>query len=738
MPKPTNTLLRVVVPIVLGIVGLGVAWSVTRNTTPPTAPPSTTPATPPSTTNAATSTPATGTSPAPAPGSPSSGAPPVLPPVPTAAVGVTGLRARAWPSDPLGTNFGAIGSSDPAGTDLMKIEFSPAGAGISSIVLARHFTDLQNQVPIEVQRSVEPAGGASLVPMAALGLYVNDSFVNLVSGTEGPVWRRAAQDSVGDFEAVIVNDKDEEVVRIRRRYTLAANSYLLDLVQSATNLTAAPLKLRWLQLGAIDLPPESSNYGGDKRRARFGYLHNATADPSRRIVLSSEFLQDHAEVLGTNKTGSYEPSVKLWPNDKSVSAQYELAWTALTNRYFAVALHRAGDATTQTLPLSNFATIDRVVLVQPPPAGTTDPIPTLGLRLATADMLVAPGQSADLGLGLYAGPLSRPDLRADPKTKTLGLDGLVVYNFGGPCGFITFDWLTGLLFWLLHTLHDYITRDWALSIMLLVVVVRTILHPLTKWSQIRMQRFGKQMQAMGPKQKLVQERYKDDRKKLQEEMAKVWREEGVSPLGALGCLPMFLMTPIWIALYATLYFAFELRHQPAFYGLFQKLSNNSWHFLGDLSEPDRLWFFNKTLVTVPMLGAVSSINILPLILGVVFFIHQKYMTPPTTATLTPEQETQQKIIKVMTVVMFPVFMYNAPSGLSLYFITNSVLGIIENKYIRAHIDEHDLLNVDKHKAKKTAGGGGFMDRLQKMAQERAKLMEQAKAGKGKGGELKRK
>lgn len=720
MPKPKNTLLRVVVPIVLGLAGLGVAWSVMRNTTPPV-----TPTTTPTTTPA---TPAPSAAPTPAPVAAAKAA--AQPDVATSPVTIAGLKAKAWPGDALAADFASLGSADPAGASAMKIEFSPAGAGVRSILLARHFTDLQNLAPVEVQRSIEPAEGASLVPLAALGLYVNDAFVSLVSSAQGPVWRQTDAAKPGEFEAYIVNDKGENVVRVGRRYTLAANSYSLDLAQTATNLTSAPLKLRWLQLGPIDLPPESSNYGGDKRRVRFGYLHNATADPSRRIVLSNEFLQDHAAVLGSNKAGNYEPSVKLWPNEKSTSSQYDLVWTSLTSRYFSVALHRAGDATTQTLPLPNYATIDRLVLVQPPLPGQSDPIPTLGLRLGSADLLVSPGQSADLSLGLYAGPLSRPDLRDNPQTKALGLDGLVVYNFGGPCGFITFDWLTGLLFWLLHSLHDYITRDWALSIMLLVVVVRTVLHPLTKWSQIRMQRFGKQMQAMGPKQKLVQERYKDDRKKLQEEMAKVWREEGVSPLGALGCLPMFLMTPIWIALYATLYFAFELRHQPAFYGLFQKLSNNTWHFLGDLSEPDRLYFFNKTLVTVPLLGAVTSINILPLILGVVFFIHQKYMTPPTTATLTPEQETQQKIIKVMTVVMFPVFMYNAPSGLSLYFITNSLLGIIENKYIRAHIDEHDLLNVDKHKAKKAAGGG-FMDRLQKMAQERAKLMEQAKAGQGK-------
>ena len=76
-------------------------------------------------------------------------------------------------------------------------------------------------------------------------------------------------------------------------------------------------------------------------------------------------------------------------------------------------------------------------------------------------------------------------------------------------------------------------------------------------------------------------------------------------------------------------------------------------------------------------------------------MQQKYLTPPPSGNMTPEQLTQQKMMKVMMVVMFPVLMYNAPSGLSLYFITNSTLGILESRYIRAHIDKKDLESTDK-------------------------------------------
>jgi len=159
-------------------------------------------------------------------------------------------------------------------------------------------------------------------------------------------------------------------------------------------------------------------------------------------------------------------------------------------------------------------------------------------------------------------------------------------------------------------------------------------------------------------------------------------------LKMLGCMTLFLQTPIWIALWAMLYLAFDLRQQPAFYGVFQLFNN--WSFLGDLSNPDRFIELGSGF-TIPLVGwHVTAVNLMPILLGVVFFIQQKYMTPPTTTTMTPEQEQQQKIMKVMTVVMFPLMMYPSPSGLTLYMFTSSCIGILESKYIRAHIKELEL------------------------------------------------
>ena len=156
----------------------------------------------------------------------------------------------------------------------------------------------------------------------------------------------------------------------------------------------------------------------------------------------------------------------------------------------------------------------------------------------------------------------------------------------------------------------------------------------------------------------------------------------MNPLGCGGAmLPMFLQMPIWIALYAVLFFAFELRQEWAFYGFFQMF--DGWAFMGDLSAPDNfidfgvsydLWFFD-----------FSGINLLPLLMGLVFYFQQKYMTPPPSANMSEDQLRQQKMMKIMMLVLFPLMLYGAPSGLTLYILTSSIIGTLESRYIRGHI-----------------------------------------------------
>ncbi len=665
---------------------------------------------------------------------------------PTANPALVGLKARTFeaPAD----SPASLGSLDPGGSIKLRAEFSIRDAGVTSLRLADGFTTadaehaaaagdpVTTEDHVEVQ-SVLRHGDLYLTPLAASSITLDNQTVYLDFAPLGStVWKETAP---GTFEARIANDQDQDVARVIRAYTLDPDSHNLYLSQRVENLTPAPFTAQLVTIGPTDQPKDTLGYGGDKRRVRFGYLASPAIDPHRNVVSADDYLLPRKSTFGAiNKaTGIYPPVETVWPNAASTEKQRELVWLGVTSRYFAAILHKdlpnAVDLSNPKAPAINrvFDDVVRVerVLINKPEAkagmfGGTKQVndPLMALSVTAAPMTVPANGANSQNWGLYVGPLLPRAIKAEPESAALGLDEIVVYNFGGPCSFCTFTWLTGPLRNLLKFLHS-ITFDWALSIILLVVCVRTLLHPITRWSQIKMQRFGKQMQGMAPKQKKIQERYKDDAVKMREEMGKLWREEGVSPAGFLGCLPMFLQSPVWIALYATLYFTYDLRHEPAFFGIFQTLTNNAWHFMGDLSEPDRAISFGATGFALPLMGTIKSLNIMPLALGAVFYVHQKYLTPPTGAAMTPEQESQQKMMRLISVFMFPVLMYNAPCGLSLYFITNSTLAIFETRWIRAHMDKHNMLDPEhlKRNTKAAPKPGSWRHRLA------VKLEEQQRA-----------
>jgi YidC/Oxa1 family membrane protein insertase len=605
-------------------------------------------------------------------------------------VAPTGLRARVVERT---GDFARLGSIDPDGPWRFEVAFTPYGAGVESIVFSDYFENVDKQVNYAVQER-KSAGGVAVVSLAAVGVDLSIAgqpgvFIDLrqPAMSTGAIWRELAP---GRFEATIEDAEGAPVARIHKAYTLTEGSFEIGVEQRFENLTNLPIRLTWYQYGPVDLPPETSGIPMDTRRFRFGYVLPPSRDPGQYVYADNDLLSLTA--LVKRERLNTEP---IWPRESDLRAQRDVSWIAMSSRYFAFVVHPpldaqqiglGGAAVDKTLDLAE--RVDRVVIGR-----TGDPNQSVVLQMTSAPIDVAPGASVDLSFGAFAGPESKPIMRSEPIANALNLQEMVVYNIGGMCAPCTFQWLAAPLLWFLRIAHNYLVFDWALAIILLVLVVRTILHPITRRSQIAMARFGKQMQGLAPKQKKLQEKYKDDPKRLQQEMAKLMKEEGVNFTGALGCLPMFLQTPVWIALYAMLYFAFELRHQPAFFGVFQTLTNGNWTFLADLSAPDHFIEFGRGYM-VPLLsgflGPVTGINILPLVLGVVFFIQQKYLTPPTAATMTPEQQAQQRIIKVMMVIMFPLFVFNAPSGLTLYFVTNSTLGILESRWIRAHINTLDL------------------------------------------------
>jgi YidC/Oxa1 family membrane protein insertase len=200
---------------------------------------------------------------------------------------------------------------------------------------------------------------------------------------------------------------------------------------------------------------------------------------------------------------------------------------------------------------------------------------------------------------------------------------------------LTFEFLASPMLALLRWLYSFV-GNYGVAIILLTVIVRLVLFPLTYKGMVSMKR----MQKLQPKIAAMKERHKNDKERQNKEMMEMYRRYKMNPLG--GCLPIILQIPIFFALYSALLGAIELRHTPFVL------------WITDLSAHDGLY-------------------IGPLLMGATMFAQQK-LTP---SSLDPMQA---KVMLWMPVV-FTAFMFNFPSGLVLYWFTSNLLSIAQQMII---------------------------------------------------------
>lgn len=619
-----------------------------------------------------------------------------------------------------------LGALDDIETWQMEILFTQTGAGISSIQFSNIFETVDGKLAWKKYRqdggTVPPLDELYLLTnerllqdgvkpvLGAFQLNINDQPLPLHSASDWEL-TQTTENSVS-FLATVLDEKKQKVATVTRSWTLD-KQYGLHLEQSVQNLTAQHFEARWFQYGPSTLTVDRSRYM-DRRRFRFGWELSDEFDPDHAApIQSNEFYLEFTDITD-------EKSITVWPTDDTQEEGFKLSWFASTNRYFALAifpdLNDKGEG--------NRVLTNKVAEITTRVEGIEEGQFVLtGLWSPTTR--IERGKAYDLSMGVYAGPLKRSVLDEEQPYVALNMRDLVLYQMSSMCAFCTFQWLADWLAVVLTMLDHYVVFDWGLAIVLLVLIVRTLLHPITKKSQINMQRFGKVMQKLKPEIDKLKKKYPNDPKRVQTEQMALMQKYGVNPFQMLGCLPMFLQMPIWVALYALLYFMFDIRQEPAFFGVFQLFGG--WPFLADLSSADH--FFGQFEEPIQFLfWNVTGINLLPILMGVIFFVQQKYMSPQSMAT-TPEQASQQKIMRVMMVVLFPLMLYSAPSGLTLYILTSSTVGILESRRIRKHIDSIPLEPVPvknagrqgrKPKDKQGRAWADAMEARRKKVQNKAK------------------
>ena len=223
--------------------------------------------------------------------------------------------------------------------------------------------------------------------------------------------------------------------------------------------------------------------------------------------------------------------------------------------------------------------------------------------------------------------------------------------------------ILGWLEWILKKMMVFfhsIVPNWGIAIIMLTIAIKIVLFPITHKSY----ESTSKMQALNPKIKEIREQYKDNPQKMNQEMAALYKQEGVNPLG--GCLPLLLQMPIFIALYMLLNKHFDLRGATFIPG-----------WISDLSSPESILSFAP--FQLPILGW-SDLRLLPIIFAVSIMLSSKLMQSPGASG-------QGGSMKMMTYGM-PFFLffilYNAPSGLLVYWIMTNLLTMVQQKFIARH------------------------------------------------------
>jgi YidC/Oxa1 family membrane protein insertase len=360
----------------------------------------------------------------------------------------------------------------------------------------------------------------------------------------------------------------------------------------------------------IDLEVTVKNGSGRSIQDRvFVALNGKAPTDKRRYAFEgpSAYVNDKLEEIEVKKI-----------KDKS-SFDGKIKWIALQSRYFMSGLipEQIEDTSLQlALKSENVLTV----------------------RYLQAEKDIQPGTQQTYKYRLFIGPKITQEL------KKVGNDLDKLVNFGW------FDFIAKPCVWLMNLFYSVIP-NYGVAIIILTMLVKLILWPLGTKSYKSMS----EMKRLQPLMKDIREKYKNDKKKMNEEVMGLYRTYKINPLG--GCLPMVVQLPVFFALYRMLYEAIELRHAPFFL------------WIDDLSAPDRLFRFG---FSIPFMEPPYGIPVLTLIMGATMLLQQK-MSPPM------GDAAQAKMMMFMPIV-FTVIFINFSSGLVLYWLINNILSIAQQYY----------------------------------------------------------
>jgi len=595
----------------------------------------------------------------------------------------------------------------------MRAVVSNVGASVERVTLTDYTKDLDSDKRLELLTPVLRGDKIAFRSFAVEKINIDDADLALLDKK----WHLEPLSSPDGAKAKMTLDilkDDRPIIRLTRDYFLPKQD------------KASMLHDFNIGLSILNLSDKEHNvivaYRGGIGVGRLGSRRDVRAFDVG--ISDGEQIRAHRNQLG-KLTKSAQQGLELYDTSTAKPGE-KFWWAALDNQYFTCTV------LPQTISLKEGAEYIRQVRAIDAD-GFANTLDDATLDFVLRQERLAAGAEVVYPAEVYLGPKSPRSFKDVPKYQARNYYQQVSQGFG----YCTFTWLVELMMWLLNGLH-FIFRDYGIALIVLVLVVRALLHPITKKGQVSMARMQKQMGTLAPKMEEIKKKYANDAMKRQEETTKLYRESGVNPAGQmLGCLPMMLQMPIWVALYMSLSSNILMRHQPF-----------AWSWPQDLTAPDALITFAAP-IHLPIYGAIHTFNLLPFILAAAMYVQQKLMpkpAPPANQTDKQKQqaETMQKMMPLMSFMML-FFFYSAPSGLTLYIMASSIFGAIEQIHIRKHIkqEEANPKRPKPHRGKITGksdhkktgqparGGGGLFAKLQKMAEQAQKGRKMSKKTPGK-------
>ncbi|MBK5909998.1 membrane protein insertase YidC [Rhodothalassium salexigens] len=450
------------------------------------------------------------------------------------------------------------------------------------------------------------------------GYYANTGWIASGSGQavpdEGTRWQADGTRLTPDNPITLTWDNGQGLVFERR--IEVDEDFLFTVTQRVRNTTGEPVTLAPYALANRRSKPDTRG---------FFILHEGAVG-----VLD-----------GTLEEVGYDKMAKEGP----ISLQSTGGWLGITDKYWLVGL----------VPDQDMAVSARFVY------SAAGGVPRYQTDFAGPAQTVAPGGDVHVTTRVFAGAKEVDILQR--YQEAYGIDG-----FDQAVDWGWFYFLTRPVFWALHHIHALV-GNFGVAILLLTVLIKALLYPLASKSYKSMAR----MREVAPKLKELQERYKDDRQRLNQEMMAIYQKEKINP--AAGCLPILVQIPVFFSLYKVLFVTIEMRHQP---GLF---------WVNDLSAPDPariMTLFGYVPWDVPAILQLINVGVWPILMGISMYLITALN--PQTATM---DAMQKKIFLALPIFMVFV-LNNFPAGLLIYWTWNTILSGLQQWVIMRRTHQEAL------------------------------------------------